>query len=117
MPYEDEAGPYSKALYEGPIEMSSFFTIGEGDNEKDIFADAEPYHYGPKAPTGNYFIPLGDDGDPNTADYLIQIPDNNRYSAIIPVSGFSVGSQPEESLQYIQKGTFPMCGKGNGRLK
>jgi hypothetical protein len=84
--------------------VASLFTF----NDKDIFEDAEPYYYGDKAPLAGYFLPIGDN-DKDTTDILIQAPESNQYSNIVSIPGFTVG-QSEDSLQYIQKGTFPMFG-------
>lgn len=91
--------------------VTSLFTF----NNKDIFEDAEPYYYGEKAPISGYFLPIGDnDKNADDNDILIQAPESNQYSNIVSIPGFTVG-QSEESLQYIQKGTFPMF--GDDRLK
>jgi hypothetical protein len=78
------------------------------ETESDPFADAEPYHYGEGVPSAGYYLPIGEDSnDSTTTDIKVQAPENNGYSIIKKLDGFRAGPN-EESLKYIEKGTFPL---------
>lgn len=101
---------YFKAKYT-ETNYVSIYTVGE--NNVDIFTDAETYHYGKKSPIGNYFLPLGDDNSQNTVDdVLIQYPEANAYSKVVSVDGFTIGQQ-QDKINYIERGTFPLCGENS----
>jgi hypothetical protein len=76
---------------------------------KDIFEDAEPFHYGTGYPDAGYFLPsVGEDYNPNTSDDKIQNfleEGSNGYSTGKQLSEFKIQGTP---LYVIQKGTFPL---------
>lgn len=99
---QTEDGSFKAVYTENTV--TALFT----NNGNDIFAEAESYYYGEKAPIKGYFLPVGDnETDSDANDILIQLPENNQYSKVIELEGFTIG-QNQEKIKYIKKGTFPM---------
>lgn len=77
-------------------------------NNKDLFKEAEPYHYGSGSPLKNWYLPLGEDNDVlTTEDIKIQAPETNGYSEIGYIEEYRIEGN---KIPYIKKGTFPLAG-------
>lgn len=75
-------------------------------DNKNPFADAEPYFYGEGSPGAGYFLPIGEDKDNTTQDFKVQKAESNGYSVTKYLNALQIGSKP---IAYIEAGTFPLC--------
>ena len=90
------------------IKDKSSFPYTVGDDFLNPFKDAEPYFYGSGSPNAGYFMPIGEDLDPLTNEFKVQLPEEyNKYSTINYIDQYSTGSN-KINLSYIEKGTFPI---------